>query len=120
MALGANAPFLNGNQAYLGVECSDMGDPASGNITFMYRSTGGAAPVPQAYPGGDLFTLDGNRIWALGKDIFRSDTAGNSWTKLAMVTWDGQFDFVSAQQGWAVGHDGVVLAYRAGGGIEGS
>ncbi|MBN2084996.1 MAG: hypothetical protein JW748_07195 [Anaerolineales bacterium] len=100
-ACWVRAPFLNGNQAYLGVECADMGNPAAGNITFLYRSSSGGAPTPQAYPGGDLFTLDGNRIWALGKEIFRSDTAGVSWTKLATVTWDGQFDFVGAQLGWA-------------------
>jgi photosystem II stability/assembly factor-like uncharacterized protein len=95
------APFLNGNKAYLGVECADMGNPAAGNMSYLYRSASGGAPVAQAYPGGDLFTLDGNRIWALGKEIFRSDTAGASWTKLATVTWDGQFDFIGAQLGWA-------------------
>jgi photosystem II stability/assembly factor-like uncharacterized protein len=83
------------------VECADMGNPAAGNISNLYRSASGGAPVSQAYPGGDLFTLDGNRIWALSKEIFRSDTAGVSWIKLATVTWDGQFDFVNAQLGWA-------------------
>ncbi len=100
-ACRVHAPFLNSNLVYLGVECTDMGDPAAGSTSLLYRSNFNGATSPQAYPGGDIFTLDGNRIWALGKEIFRSDTAGNSWTKLASVTWDGQFDFVSAQQGWA-------------------
>jgi photosystem II stability/assembly factor-like uncharacterized protein len=100
-ACGVHAPFLRQNQAYLGVECADMGNPAAGNISYLYRLASGGAPVAQAYPGGDLFTLDGNRIWALSKEIFRSDTAGASWTKLVTVTWDGQFDFVGAQLGWA-------------------
>jgi photosystem II stability/assembly factor-like uncharacterized protein len=106
-ACGVHAPFLSGAQAYLGVECADMGNPAAANISYLYRSTAGGAPAPQAYPGGDLFTLDGNRIWALGKEIFRSDTAGVSWTKIATVTWDGQFDFVTGQLGWAAVRKGT-------------
>ncbi len=100
-ACGVHAPFLNGSLAYLGVECSDMVNPAAGSIGYLYRSASGAAPIPQTYPGGEIFTLDGNRIWALGREIFRSDTAGAGWTKIAAVTWDGQFDFVSADLGWA-------------------
>jgi photosystem II stability/assembly factor-like uncharacterized protein len=105
-ACGVRAPFLNGSQAYLGVECADMGNPNAGNISYLFRSASGNAPVAQAYPGGDLFTLDGTRIWALGTEIFRSDSAGASWTKLATVTWEGQFDFVSANLGWAAVHKG--------------
>jgi photosystem II stability/assembly factor-like uncharacterized protein len=101
-ACRVRAPFLQNGQALLGVECADMGDPQAAPLDYLYRfSPSGGTPVPQAYPGGDLFTLDGNRIWALAREIFRSDSAGVSWTKISSVTWDGQFDFVTNALGWA-------------------
>ena len=100
-ACAVHAPFLLADRAFLGVECTDMGDLEAGKISYLYYSVAGSAPAPKAYPGGDLFTLDGNRIWALGKEIYRSDTAGGSWSQISTVTWDAQFDFVTADLGWA-------------------
>jgi photosystem II stability/assembly factor-like uncharacterized protein len=102
-ACGIRAPFARGGQLYLGVECADMSANPMTSTPFLYRgSVGGAGWTSTAYPGGDLFTLDGNRIWALEKDIYRSDDSGSSWTKISTVTWDGQFDFVSSSVGFAV------------------
>jgi photosystem II stability/assembly factor-like uncharacterized protein len=102
-ACGVDAPFLLAGQIYLGVECMDMSTNPGTSGDFLYRSpVAGNGWASAAYPGGNLFTLDGNRIWALGKDIYRSDNGGNSWTKISSVTWDGQFDFISSTLGFAV------------------
>ncbi|HEY5119249.1 MAG TPA: hypothetical protein VII90_07320, partial [Anaerolineales bacterium] len=102
-ACGINAPFILADQIYLGVECMDMSTNPGTSTPFLYRSpVSGSAWTSQAYPGGDIFTLNGNRIWALGKDIYRSDDGGNNWTKISTVTWDGQFDFVSSTLGFAI------------------
>jgi photosystem II stability/assembly factor-like uncharacterized protein len=100
---GINAPFILADQVYLGVECRDMSTNPGTSTPFLYRSpVNGSAWTSQAYPGGDIFTLNGNRIWALGKDIYRSDDGGNNWTKISTVTWDGQFDFVTSTLGFAI------------------
>jgi len=100
---GIRAPFTLGTQLYLGVECMDMSANPGTNTPFLYRApVSGGGWISMDYPGGDIFTLDGNRIWALGKDIYRSENAGNTWTKISTVTWDGQFDFVSPTLGFAI------------------
>jgi photosystem II stability/assembly factor-like uncharacterized protein len=101
---GIRAPFALANQLYLGVECMDMSANPGTKIPFLYRApVSGGGWISSAYPGGDIFTLNGNRIWALGKDIYRSDDAGNNWNKILTVTWDDeQFDFVSSTLGFAI------------------
>jgi photosystem II stability/assembly factor-like uncharacterized protein len=102
-ACGVRAPFLFGGQIYLGVECMDMSAGPGLSVPFLYRSPlSGNGWTSLAYPGGDIMTLDGNRIWALGKDIYRSDDGGGHWSKISTVTWDGQFDFVSSTVGFAI------------------
>ncbi len=100
-ACAVHAPVLQGNQAFLGVECVDMGSSDGTRIGYLYRASSGGSPTYKAYPGGDIFTLDGSRIWALGLEIHRSENGGESWAKISTVTWEGQFDFVSATLGWA-------------------
>ncbi len=49
----------------------------------------------------------------LGRSIYRSTTDGQDWDYVSMVNWDGQFSFIDAQTGWAVGKDTteVAIAY---------
>jgi photosystem II stability/assembly factor-like uncharacterized protein len=100
-ACRVNAPFLAAGAAFFGVECDDMETGADDGIRYLYRTSAGGGFDGRPYPGGDLFTLDGSRIWALGKDIHRTEDGGGTWSKISAVTWDGQFDFVSATTGWA-------------------
>ncbi|MBN1440068.1 MAG: hypothetical protein JW929_11725 [Anaerolineales bacterium] len=100
-ACSVRAPFVLGQTAFVGVECADMANPEDPNAAFLYDVSLGGISNFRAYPGGDLFTLDGIRIWALGADIHRSEDGGQSWGKISSVTWTGQFDFVSDTTGWA-------------------
>jgi photosystem II stability/assembly factor-like uncharacterized protein len=102
-ACGVRAPFVRGTQIYLGVECMDMSTNPGTAIPYLYRGpVSGGNWSYLAYPGGDIITLDGNRIWALGKNIYRSEDGGYNWPQISTVTWDGQFDFVSSTQGFAI------------------
>jgi photosystem II stability/assembly factor-like uncharacterized protein len=119
-ACAVHAPVLQGNQAFLGVECADMSSSTGLKIGYLYRVASGGSIDSRAYPGGDIFTLDGSRIWALGLEIYRSDSAGESWAKISTVTWEGQFDFVSATLGWAAvkkGSEYGLVQTTDGGGI---
>jgi len=40
--------------------------------------------------------------WIIGKEIYITEYGGQSWEKINQVTWEGQFDFLNAEQGWAV------------------
>jgi hypothetical protein len=100
-ACGMQPPFLLENIAFFGVECADMDSAEGLRINILYRTTAGGDFVSREYPGGGIFTLDGSRIWALGREIHRSDNAGGAWTRISTVTWDGQFDFVNSTTGWA-------------------
>ena len=118
-ACRVRAPFLAHNLAYFGVMCTDMGVSGGAALAYLYRATDGGNFAFRAYPGGDPYTLDGTRIWALGKDIFRSENGGGDWTKISMVTWDGQFDLVGPTTGWAAvrknGEYGLVRTDDGGG-----
>jgi photosystem II stability/assembly factor-like uncharacterized protein len=103
-ACAVRAPFLLNDQVFLGVECSDMGDPSAAPLAYMYHGAAAAALLPYTYPGGDIFTLDGHRIWALGLEIYRTDDAGLTWSRVSEVTWEAQFDFVTSTLGWAAVH----------------
>jgi photosystem II stability/assembly factor-like uncharacterized protein len=106
IACGVRAPFLLNGEVLLSVECSDQRVANGPVLAYLYRSSNGGPFSAFSYPGGDLYTLDGNRIWALGLEIYRSDNAGGDWTKISTVTWQGQFVFVGPQTGWAAVHKG--------------
>ena len=54
------------------------------------------------YPGGEPHFLHDGSILALGRDQYLSTDGRESWTKIKIVNWDGQYSFVDASKGWAV------------------
>ena len=44
--------------------------------------------------------------FALGRDFYRTDDGGRTWTKVSTVPWDGQYSFMDEQYGWTVPWDG--------------
>jgi hypothetical protein len=70
---------------------------------FIYLTDdGGRTWETHGAPEGELYMLDSSQGWILGKDIFWSDDGGRGWTKVKTVSWEGQFSFVSPNEGWAV------------------
>ncbi len=96
------SPILfNDGSGLVAVRC--LSDSDSGLETFLYRSSdGGASWSITTYPGGSLYFLDPQHGWSLGRQIFRTQNGGQSWDLVSTVTWDGQFSFVTEQEGWAV------------------
>ncbi len=111
--------FFSPQSALLGVSCMNFNNDSS--VNFIYTSLdNGATWQTRPYPGGQLFFPTGNAstILALGKEIRLSTDGGVSWTLVGTVIWDGQFDFVSTQIGWAVARNEgeIALVYTTNGG----
>jgi photosystem II stability/assembly factor-like uncharacterized protein len=54
--------------------------------------------------------LDQNFGWALSRDIYKTTDGGLTWEHLKAVRWDGQFDFVDENNGFAVARSGEEIA----------
>ena len=93
----------------LGVRCRVLGGGADEDYIYVTADQGGTWTA-MPYPGGDLRFFDERTGLALGRDIFRTDDAGATWTKIKTVNWDGQFSFVSEDLGWAVARSGDAIA----------
>jgi photosystem II stability/assembly factor-like uncharacterized protein len=54
--------------------------------------------------------LDAQVGWAQNEDIYHTTDGGATWTKIANVSWQAEFDFVSQEQGWAIAEAGEDTA----------
>ncbi|GMR10874.1 MAG: hypothetical protein BMS9Abin28_1698 [Anaerolineae bacterium] len=57
------------------------------------------------YPGGQPQFFSDSTVLALGREQYLSTDGGSTWTRVKVVTWDGQFSFVDPNLGWAVASD---------------
>ena len=81
------------------------------NLNYIYTTQdGGATWESHLYPGGDLALLNPTTAYAFDRHIHQTLDGGQSWEFVKTVQWDGQFDFVSDQVGWAVARSGDALA----------
>ena len=81
------------------------------NLNYIYTTQdGGATWESHLYPGGELSLLSPRTAFAFDRHIHQTLDGGQSWEFVETVQWDGQFNFVSEQIGWAVARDGDALA----------
>lgn len=103
-------PNLLSNQSVrLLVACFDYYDPPRKFVSYLYSSedAGGSwniFPLPEKVNGSKstLIFFDDNNTQLLGRDMYRSEDDGETWTFIKTVSWDGQFTFIDDQTGWAV------------------
>ena len=107
----AHSPILFSEQELLlASECPIWGDDPE-TIHLLYRTQDlGRTWQIQDYPGGQLYNIGEDVILALGRDLYRSEDGGLTWTLIKQVAWDGQFSFIDAQSGWAVARDEADIA----------
>jgi photosystem II stability/assembly factor-like uncharacterized protein len=56
-------------------------------------------------PSGELYYFSVQDLYAIGREIFRSEDGGESWQMVKTVNWDGQFSFINRDTAWAVAYD---------------
>jgi hypothetical protein len=97
----------------VGVECKPQGTTTGPALEYLYYSTDmGISWTVRSYPGGSFLYVD-HTAWALGRDIYVSKDNAATWTKITSIDWDGQFDFVTEKEGWAVGSkDKMHILYQ--------
>jgi photosystem II stability/assembly factor-like uncharacterized protein len=111
--------FLTPQQGYLAVRCNHYDQDPAVTITFLYATVdGGDHWTSTKYPGGSLLFFNAQEGLALGKDLYKTQDGGKNWTKFSVVSWDGQFDFLTGELGWAVARAGdqvgLVLSQNGG------
>ena len=57
-----------------------------------------------------LIFFDAENGLLLGREIYRTEDAGQTWQHVKTVSWDGQFSFVDSLHGWAVARSGEAIA----------
>ena len=103
-------PVIRNNQVFIGISCQNRSEDnslAEYISCYLFRlPVNGGGWTYLAYPGGDIVTLDGKRIWSFGRGIISlSEDAGKNWRKISTVDWKGTLDFVTPTLGWAVAQD---------------
>ena len=86
------------------------GDEMTETAYQFSTSDGGKNWKRLEYPGGDLYFVDRQTAFALGREIYRTQDGGLSWEQIKRVDWDGQFSFVNEQQAWVVAREGAAIA----------
>jgi photosystem II stability/assembly factor-like uncharacterized protein len=98
-----SSPFMNtADSGVVMVSCTiDDGSREPRNFIYL-TDDGGRTWETHGAPEGELYMLDSSQGWILGRDIFWSDDGGRGWTKVKTVSWEGQFSYISPNEGWAV------------------
>ncbi len=98
------------------VECRMLRDAGSIDNEYIFSNylyssqDGGLSWQSFPAPSGRLYLLSPNVGWMLGEEIHLTEDGGHSWTKINDVTWQGQFNFIDANQGWAVAKNDDEIA----------
>jgi photosystem II stability/assembly factor-like uncharacterized protein len=75
---------------------------------YLYSTNDGGTTwqmylLPADYAlGQGLLFFDAQNGLALGRKIYRTEDSGQTWSLLSVLDWDGQFNFVDPNLGWAV------------------
>lgn len=103
--------FFTPDHGKLSLTCANYDTDPLTYLYFLYTTQdGGASWTAAPYPGGRLTFLNDQTGWVQNVDIYQTKDGGVSWTKIAIVSWEADFDFVNERQGWAVAKSGDETA----------
>ncbi len=77
-------------------------------------------PVSSEEMDTQLKIFDPDYGLLLGRTMWRTEDAGETWQQINSVTWEGQFSFVDRYHGWAIARsdDEIALVYTTDGGVS--
>ena len=96
----------------------DDGSVRSESAYLYLTEDAGESWEIREFPGGQPLFFNDGKILALGRDQYLSTDGGGIWTKIKIVSWDGQYSFVDSDTGWAVAisDDEIALVATSDGG----
>lgn len=96
--------LFSGQHGKLAVEClTDPGSLSSTSRSYLYTTDdGGHSWSIDRFPGGELTFVTQSVAWAINDGIHQTKDGGVNWELRGDPPWQGRFDFISAQVGWAV------------------
>jgi len=121
--------FFSPQSAVLAMKCLLFTADPLRVESFLYATTdGGRTWRSSTLPAEAVTFLAPEVGWALAetvsddpaapRDLYQTQNGGQTWTKIRSVNWDGQFNFISEQEVWAVAKvgDAIALAHTTDGG----
>jgi photosystem II stability/assembly factor-like uncharacterized protein len=102
--------FIDSSVVFLAASCTAYENQQVKRDLFYSSFDGGQSWVGWDYPGGELLFLDAMRGFALSREIYWTSDGGVTWELQKTVNWDGQFNFVDPDTGWAVARNEGELA----------
>ncbi len=107
-------PVLLSNQSIrMLVGCFDYFSPPHQFTSYLYSSQDGGMNWTTVHLPAQLmvslerpvrlFFFDALHALLLGRDMYKSEDAGYTWTHLSTVSWDAELSFVDPLHGWATG-----------------
>jgi len=123
-----NLNLLTENVVRLKLSCSQYEPDAKPEaVDYIYASEDlgetwetYVLPVSSEEMDTQLKFFDPDYGLLLGRTMWRTEDAGETWQQINSVTWDGQFGFVDRDHGWAIARSGVetALVYTVDGGAS--
>ncbi len=113
-ACGTHSPrLLSPAVGWVGVSCEvyEPGEVEPGPSLVYRTEDGGVSWTALEAPYGELGHLEDRLTWTFGRQIHGTLDEGTTWSLIKAVSWDGAFDFVDLEHGWAVARDGERIAF---------
>jgi len=96
------AQLFSPERGVIGLSCTSR-EVDGGKDVFLYNTQDqGQSWQTSPYPGGNLLFLDPENGWALSREIHKTSDRGETWEFIKIVNWDGDFQFLDQQYGFAV------------------